>query len=163
MRIDLEKVYFKMSFRFNKRKPEDFGLTVAQEDINCYTDLMDSSLWQKNELYDFGWGNENGFIRLPKLTFDELWYLITNSEIQENKYGAAYIIEQEHPDELLQELLNVFVQQNKYISEGMKDAFNILRLHEPMNRSSIVGKHFSVIEKDFDNWKYVSESVKKLI
>lgn len=163
MEIDLGKMYFKMSFRFDKSSPEDFALIKSHQTDNYYVDVGDNSLWQKKDLYDFGWGNENGFMRFPKLTFDELWYLITNSTIQENKYGGAYIIEENFPDELLKHLLNIFGQQNKCISEGEKEAFKILKLYEPKNRSNIIGKSFSQIDEDFKNWKNVSERVKKIM
>lgn len=160
--IDVNKKYFLISFKFNKSTPEDFGLIQSNKDSSIYIDRVDNSQWIKHESYGFGWGNENGYLRLPKLKFDELWYLLINSTIQENKYGSAYIIEQEYPDELLKVLVNIFTQQHDCIDEKMQEGFKILKLHEPKNRSTIIGKSFEQIYEDSENWKEVSEKVKKL-
>lgn len=101
-------------------------------------------------------------MRLPKLKFDDLWYLLTNSSIQENKYGSAYIIEQEYSEELLEVLMNIFTKQDDCIDEKMIEGFNILNLHKPKNRSTITGKSFRQIDDDFKNWKDISERIKNL-
>ena len=59
---------FMMSMRFNKESPEDFGL-IPSEDSDIYVKPSDNSLWKKRNLYDFGWGKENGFYKLPLPNF----------------------------------------------------------------------------------------------
>lgn len=45
MTIDLNKIYFMMSFRFDKSKPEDFGLVASKDEEDIFIDLKDASLW----------------------------------------------------------------------------------------------------------------------
>lgn len=161
MDVDLNKKHFLISFKFSKCHPKDFGLIQSCFDSNIYINPKDHSQWVKQETYDFGWGNENGFMRLPKLQFEELWYLLTNSKIQENKYGAAYIIEQQFSDELLKLLIEIFSRNSTFPKEII-EAFKILKLHEAKNRSPILGKLIGEIHLDDDNWKYISEKVKKI-
>ena len=66
MQIDYNKKYFLMSFRFDKNKPEDFGLEKSPSNDNIFIDLRDNSEWLKKDLYDFGWGNEYGFYKITK-------------------------------------------------------------------------------------------------
>lgn len=138
MNIDVNKKYFLMSFRFDKTKPEDFGLVRSSYDENLYICKSDNSKWLKCELYDFGWGNEFGFERLPELEFSELIYLLENSKVQENRYGAAYVLEKKYPDDLLNYLLSVFNSKNLLINESLKEIIKILRLDAVKNRSGIL-------------------------
>jgi hypothetical protein len=62
---------FHMSFRFDKTKPEDFGLIYSKHE-NLIIDPKDGSQWIKRHLIDLGWGLEVAFCRLPYPTFDEL-------------------------------------------------------------------------------------------
>ena len=163
MCFDIQKKYFRMSFRFNKNKPEDFGLVKSQLQNDVYIDNSDNSKWIRASLYDFGWGNENGFIRLKKLNFMQLWELLVNSNDQENRYGAAHLLEYEHADDLMNHLLNILNTNNLQLTNSMKEAFKILKLNEVKNRSEVIGKSFSQIEKEFENWKYISQKVNEAL
>ena len=73
-KIDDENIgqkFFRMSYVFNKIKPEDFGL-ISTEQENIFIDLKDSSKWEKRHLIDLGWGLEVAFCKLPYLSFEEL-------------------------------------------------------------------------------------------
>ena len=50
--------FFVMSTRFNKCDASDFGLLRLAEDMALSPN--DGSIWAKTELYNFGWGDENG-------------------------------------------------------------------------------------------------------
>lgn len=162
MTIDLNKSYFMMSFRFDKSKPEDFGLIASNDKENIFIDMKDASLWKKRELYDFGWGREYGFMRLPKLEFDELWALLENSKIQENRYGASDVIIEEYPTELMNHVLELLDIPNK-IDLETKEIFGILKLDQAINRSNIMGKSYKEIQDDFEKWQKISERVTKLM
>lgn len=161
MIIDANKKYFMMSFRFNKTRPEDFDLHPSQQKQDIFVDLKDNSQWIKLDLYNFGWGNEVGFMRLPKLNFEQLWGLLLNSSIEENKYGSAFLIESEYPDELLNFLIELF-NNTSQISKSMKEAFKILKLDEVRNRSGVLGKSYNEIQNDFNKWKVISERIAKI-
>lgn len=161
--IDVNNKYFLLSFRFNKRTPDDFGLVQSKNDTTIFINIDDNSQWVWQESYDFGWGNENGFMRLPELNFEQLWYLLNNSSIQDNIYGSAYIIEQKYPDKLFEVLTNIF-EQNKLITDKtLKEVLKILKLDDARNRSEILGKSITEIEIDFKKWKDLSGKVKVII
>lgn len=161
--IDINKKYFLLSFRFNKSTSDDFGLVQSKEDISIFTNKDDNSQWVRQESYDFGWGNENGFMRLPELNFEQLWYLLNNSAIQDNMYGSAFIIEERYPDKLLEVLKNIFEYNQHVVDESLKKVLKILKLHEARNRSEILGKSFIEIEEDFKKWKDISGKVRDIV
>ena len=133
-----------MSMRFNKEAPEDFGL-IPSEDTDIYIMPSDKSLWKKRNLYDFGWGKENGYYKLPLPQFDDLVNIIMNSECKDNKYGAAAIILDDFNDNLLrkcQEILKDGKNAKKYY-----DFFRILQLDIPINRSFTLGKNNKEISR----------------
>ena len=72
MSINPQKYFFKMSFRFDKCTPEAFGLVLSENSENIYVDKSEGSLWKQQNLYDFGWGAEYGFVRLPEPSFYDL-------------------------------------------------------------------------------------------
>lgn len=159
--LDPNQKYFLMSFRFNKTTPEAFGLIPSDNNDKIYLDSKDNSRWIKMGLYDFGWGSETGFVRLPKLGFNGLWYLLTNSTVEENRYGAAALILSEHSAELLAYLTELF-NSGELINDSLRRALEILKLEEPINRSRIVGKKPHEIEADFQRWNWISEQVLKI-
>ena len=163
MNVDLNKEYFRMSFRFDQSKPEDFGLKVSPNVNGQYIDCIDNSTWEKTELYDYGWGNENGFVMLPKLGFDELWYLLVNSPIKNNRYGAAAIIENQFCDNLLKYLLNMFKSSTFQPNDALKNAFKILKLNEARNRSDIYGKSSIQIAEDCRRWDLIAAKVGEIL
>ena len=71
------------------RNPEAYARTGAPMYKN-------NNNWKIENLCDCGWGNEYGFIRLPEPNFEELWTLLTESKIYENKLGAAELLNQNY-------------------------------------------------------------------
>lgn len=161
--IDINRKYFLLSFRFNKSTSDDFGLVQSKEDTNIFIDKDDNSQWVWQESYDFGWGNENGFMRLPELNFEQVWYLLNNSTIQDNMYGSAFIIEEKYPDKLMEILKSIFEHNQRIVDERQKKVLKILKLNEARNRSEILGKSFIEIEEDFKKWKDISEEVRDVV
>lgn len=150
--------YFMMSFRFNKRSPGDFGLT-RNSDGKTYSFKGDQSLWIQRDLYDFGWGKEYGFMKIPKLDFCHLWELLNISDMEENRYGAAQVILDDYSDDLLDYLIVLLRDQSFKSGRTFEEACKILKLNETRNRSSTLGKSASQIANDFENWKFVSEEI----
>jgi hypothetical protein len=162
-KVNLNEYYFLMSLRFDKSKPEDFGLYQSPINPDVFINEKDKTSWAKRELYDFGWGNENGFVRLPELGFGELIYLMEYSNIQDNRYGAAIEIRRKFSDELLKYLMEILGSSECGISKEMKDVFEILELEQPINRSRILGKSPQEVNDDYEKWKLISNRVKKII
>ena len=160
MSLDLKKLYFRMSFRLNKVTPDEFGLVESGTDTYLYIDKIDGSIWKKKTLYDFGWGNEYGFMRLPELSFDEAWNMLTSSDIQENQYGAASLIDEKYSENLLEKIESIFSTPNFQINERLRNAFKILDLEAGRNRSETQGKSYKEVIDNFNRWKNISEKVK---
>lgn len=152
-----------MSFKFDKDKPEDFGLTKSKEKKDIFICEHDNSEWICVPLYDFGWGNEYGFMRLPMLKFMELWSILENTSIHNNKYGAAAIIENEYADEMLNYLLELTNDPQFSLGDPLKEALKILDLGTIKNRSETLGKTYKEISEEFKNWKLLGERISKLI
>ena len=91
--------YFVMSKRFNKQYAKDFGL--ISNGNNTALDPTDGSLWTKTNLYDFGWEKENGYYKEPLPDFLSLFEITLCSNNDDDTYGAAAIILEKYPDELL--------------------------------------------------------------
>jgi hypothetical protein len=161
--ININERYFLMSFRFDKSSPEEFGLIQSQTIPKVFINVKDGSRWVKRALFDYGWGSENGFVRLPELDFEELIYLIEYSNIKENKYGAAIEIERKFAEELLQFLLELFNKPEYKISNGLRETFEILGLEQCRNRSITLGKHFEEENNDYQKWKLISTKIKEIL
>lgn len=149
--------YFMMSFRFNKQYPQDFGLTKINHDIAF--NPVDNSKWQAKLLYDFGWGKENGYCKLPIPDFTKLLDIILNSENNEDVYGATAIILDMYSEELLdkcEQLINSDIQ-----SKALKKISALFNLENPINRCNIEQKSYEQIRADFERWKKISEAIKK--
>lgn len=150
--------YFVMSSHFNKISAADFGLIYS--DINNAINPVDDSKWVKTELFDFGWGKENGFYKFPLPGFDALIDLVLNSTDKEDIYGAAAIILEKHPDELLCKCETVMKDSSKR-SEFVK-LINIFNLKKTTNRSTIAQKTIDQIQSDYARWSKISEVAKKV-
>lgn len=155
----MEEKLFMLSKRFDKKTPGDFGL-IASKDADIYIRPSDNSLWKRRNLYDFGWGKENGYYKLPLPQFDDLVNIVLNSECKDNKYGAAAIILDEYNDNLLSKCQKIL--KDKRNAKKYCDFFKILHLDVPLNRSSTLGKNYKEISEDFEKWKDISEQVLKI-
>lgn len=150
--------WFVMSIRFDKCQALDFGF--IQIDSERAVNPKDNSLWIKCKLYDFGWGQENGFYRVPLPTFYGLLDLVLYSNSKDDKYGAAAIILEKYAENLLSEC-------EEYINNGsleskFKKLVGVFNLQIPMNRCSIEGKTHDCIKCEYLRWKKISEAANKL-
>jgi hypothetical protein len=163
MNVNIKEKYFMMSFMFNKKKPEDFKLIPVEHTDNTFIHKKYKSLWKQFDLYDFGWGEEYGFVRLPELTFDEIWYLLLNSKIDDNIFGSVAMISKVHFDELYKTLLNIFSNPNYTYSKSLKKAFKLLKLEKRTNKSDVKGKDWLEIDRDYRKWVFISERVEQIL
>jgi len=152
--------HFIIGSRFDRKSPEDFGLT-STEQPDVYLREEDGSLWIPRQLYDFGWGDEDGFYRLPMPKFDELVSIVLKAENVDDKYGAASVIIQDYCDELLDKCLEVFASETEI--DSYLEFFTILKLDRSVNRSQVIGKSCIDIEKDLTAWNEVATRIADLL
>ena len=144
--------HFLMSTRFNKQKPSDFGLEYVD---GKYVSVKDGTEWVPCQLYDYGWGKENGFYKKPLATFSDLIRLIFDSSDDEDLHGAAAIIEDVYPNELKIYLLDLMNQQ---ISRKTKRRVCILfKLDFPINKTYNNEYSFEQNNYEYQQWKKISE------
>lgn len=150
--------YFVMSVRFNKCNALDFGL--VPKDAGTAIDPNDNSVWVKTELYDFGWGKENGFYKTPLPGFDMLLELALHSEDRDDMYGAAAVILENYADELLcqcEEMMDDPLRKKEF-----RRLAELFRLAEPLNRYSIAQKTSEKIKSDHSRWKKIAQAASKI-
>ena len=150
--------FFAMSIRFNKSNAPDFGLVAL--DANTAVNPADRSLWKKANLYDFGWGKENGYCKLPPLDFDSLLHLVLNSADREDIYGAASVILDCHADELLLECEKIMYNSAK--KEDFAKMARVFRLTVALNRSPTAKKSYRQMRSDYQRWKQVAMAASEL-
>ena len=142
-----------ISKRFNKQTPSDFGLIKADEE-DCAINPNDNSRWMRCSSYDLGWGNEIGYYRVPLPCFSELLQILIESNDFDDIYGAAAIIIEKYPNDLLRYCEELFTPPvNK---DSAKKLIKVLHLDQCINRSPIQGKTFEEITHDFTRWQEVS-------
>ncbi len=144
--------YFLMSNRFNKQSPSDFGLEYVN---GKFVSLKDGSEWEQCQLYDYGWGKENGYYKKPLGSFDELIEIVLDVIDDEDSYGAASIIEDMYPHELKQFLLDLIHHQP---SRKIKNRLcNLFKLNFSINRTFNKDYSFEKNENEYQEWKKISE------
>lgn len=151
--------FFVMSTRFNKCDASDFGLLPLAEDMAASPN--DGSIWVKTELYNFGWGDENGYYRYPMPSFEKLFHLVLNSADEEDIYGAASVILKRYPDELLKQC--EAIAENRGGSDDFGKLVKVFRLDSPVNRSPVLRKTYAQIQQDSRRWReiaYLAKGVK---
>lgn len=156
---------FLMSIRFNKQSPDDFGLTFKD---GKFIRIADNTEWVPSSLYDFGWGKEKGFYKIPLGSFDELMSLVLNDSDTEDSYGAAAIILELYPLELKKYLLEYMNQKVSF-----KDSFKrkklskklaqIFRLHMGVNLTMNIGMSSGQIDKEYADWNSIALFFKKFV
>lgn len=148
--------FFVMSTRFNKCDASDFGLLPLAEDVA--TSPNDGSIWVKTELYNFGWGDENGYYRYPMPSFEKLFHLVLNSADEEDIYGAASVILKRYPDELLKQC--EAIAENRGRTDDFGKLVKVFRLDSPVNRSPVLRKTYAQIQQDSRRWREIADLAK---
>jgi hypothetical protein len=150
--------YFVMSMRFNKHNASDFGLVSI--DMNTATNPNDNSTWIKTNLYDFGWGKENGYYKKPLPDYPCLFEMTLHSKNQDDAYGAAAIILEQYPEELLIQCEQLMTDNTR--KKEFKKIIEIFKLNKEMNRSPVLQKSYAQVQNDFERWKKVSNIANKI-
>lgn len=116
--MECEKAYFYLTKNFTPNYAADFD--HVENDI--YRHKASGWLYKKRLLFDFGWGQESGYVCYPEPTFEELITLIEyipprikrnpfalfskklrqlNTMCYDNAWGAISVIMQDHVDEMI--------------------------------------------------------------
>ena len=147
--------FFMMSKRFNKQSAQDFGLIDLSNGFA--KNLLDGSVWQKTKLFDYGWGQENGYCKIPLPDYPELFSIVLSENDEEDVYGAAAIIERDYPEKLLEQCENMIKDSTR--KKDLKKISRVFQLDYPINRCPIIGKSHSDIMSDSERWKKISEFI----
>ena len=147
--------YFLMSTLFNKETAADFGL--VEKDGRFFRE-SDNSEWVKCQLYDYGWGDENGFYKLPLGDFYELINIVLTGE-KEDSFGAAAIIMDRYNDELKVFLIELMDKNPS--NKSKKLLFDTFKLKWGTNRTAKNGMYIQEIEKEASDWEKIKEFYSK--
>lgn len=147
---------FMMSKKFNKQSYSDFDL---YEMDGKYFRKIDGSEWIPCLLYDFGWGKENGFYKVPLGNFADLIKIVLDNSDDEDSYAAAAIIMDYYVFELKTYLLDLISTYNKNVDYGR--LCSIFKLEIPLNRTIKEGMNFQNVDKEYSDWKKISQCFNK--
>jgi hypothetical protein len=158
--INPKEKYFLASFRYSKKKPSDFGLKIVNGE-DYYID-KNNNKWKNEYLWDNGWGNEYGFVRIPELNFDQLWILLVESDIENNKLGAAELLNRDYPFELREKLKKIF-QKTKVFDRNMTKRLELLEvLTNVSNHSKVHKVSPEKVNADYQEWKNLKSDFDRL-
>lgn len=180
------KRYFYITIHFSP----DYERTVFlkyQDDL--YINTETGEIYRKRLLYDFGWGQENGFELIPQLSFDELielierprvlpqknfWQKLSKEEIQQadiwrsNLYGAVAVIMQDHVEELIG-FLSTKIDTNYFSNSSIRENFKCFSFDSQRTRAEgkipggVLTRSYENILKDYLQWQRISSKVIKQV
>ena len=146
--------YFLMSTRFNKQSPQDFGLMSVN---GKFIRADDRTEWISCQLFDLGWGEENGFYKVPLGSFEELMRLVLCDDDLEDSYGAAAMILKQYTVELKAYLLDITEQKAKFKDRKKLRKLNqLFNLQSGSNLTCQVGMPFGEMAKEHNDWKQIA-------
>jgi len=145
--------HFLMSFRFNKQRPQDFGLIYKD---GKFIRENDDTEWIPCQLFDLGWGEENGFYKVPLGTFDQLMQLVLCGDDLEDSYGAAAMIQSVYPKELKLYLLNLICQKKLQDRNKLRKLNQFFQLHRGINLTFQTGISMAEVDKENADWQKIA-------
>lgn len=172
--IDIHANYFYMPFGPAILDPKEVGLKRTSF-TDIYVDKDTGIKWRKCLLFNTGWGQPEGFEKLPELKFNDLIKLALQSnhetttlsvrDEESNKYGAIAVIMERHISELIK-----FLQKNL----GNKELFhNELYRHnltlfcfdakEAKTNGGVGMKSYEDMLNQHTKWHQISEKVKEQV
>ena len=149
--------YFLVSMRYNRKNLEDYGLVYKD---GKYIRPEDNTEWCER-MFDFGWGDELGFYKIPLGSFDELMTLVLNGVDAEDSYAAAAIILEDFPLELKKYLLEYMNQKVSF-----RDSFKRKKLSKKLthffylergnNLTAKEGMSTEQINNEYKDWRNIA-------
>ncbi len=150
--------YFKMSRHFDKQTPEEFGLVYF--DKHSAIDPKDSSIWLSKSMFDYGWGKENGYVKTPIPDFEALYKIMLNGTNDEDIYGAASVLLELYPEELLVKCEEM--TDNPALEDDLLRVDHIIELSTPVNRCSTIGKTITELYSDYQRWRKIASYISNI-
>lgn len=164
----------------------DYSKTFMHTENDIYTNVLTGEQFRKRLLYDFGWGQEPGFERIPSLTFYELIELVENSVVttkkrrlfakrsqeemrhndvsRSNLFGAISVIMQDHVEELIDFLAGKV--KTDYFSDPvirenyMMFSFSTDKMREiGLFPGGILTKSYEEVLNEHEQWRTISRTV----
>ena len=146
--------HFLMSCRFNKQSPQDFGLLHKN---GKFFRENDGTEWKQCQLFDLGWGEENGYYKVPLAPFEELMRLVLCGNDLEDSYGAAAMIQKVYPTELKEHLLKLMCQKMTFLDRKKREKLNhFFHLHRGVNLTFKIGMSIAEMEKESADWQKIA-------
>ncbi len=138
---------FMMSYKHDKTTPENFGLV---ERDGRYFSKKDNSEWIKHPMFDYGYGPEDGFYKLPLGSFNDLISFIEgNYKKEDQSLCAAIMMMEMNPSEVKKYLLKVIKNNlnsdyKKFLSYAfVVDAFS----------------NKSILEDEYEEWEHIGRGL----
>lgn len=134
---------FMMSYKHDKTTPEDFGLV---ERDGRYFSKKDNSEWIKHPMFDYGYGPEDGFYKLPLGSFNDLVSFIEgNYKKEDQSLCAAVMMMEMNPSEVKKYLLKVI--KNNINSDYRKFLSYAFVLDAFSNKN--------ILEDEYKEWEHI--------
>lgn len=177
--MDSAEKQFYVTMNFMPRYEEEF--TCIDGDV--FRNNSSGMLFRKRLLYDFGWGQEYGFEKLPELYFEKLIKLVeqsvviiknskkyTSEEIRNNRvnqsnlFGAVSVIMQDHVEELIEFLTNK-IETDYFSCADIRKSFIWFSFSSSKMREigQIPGgnltKSYEEVLNEYAQWRKISEKV----
>lgn len=176
------KRYFYITIHFS---PDYEGKIFSKQQDGLYINAETGELYRKRLLYDFGWGQENGFELMPQLSFDELiqlveepvvlpqkkfWQKYTKEEMRQadiwrsNLYGAVAAIMQDYTDEFV-EFLSKKVDTDYFSNPSIRDNFKCFSFSSKKAREEgkipggVLTRSYEDILRDYPQWEQISSKI----
>lgn len=164
----------------------DYEETVfSKHHDDIYVNTETGDIYRKRLLYDFGWGQENGFELMPQLAFEELiklvecpmvqpkkkfWQKYTKEDIQQNDiwrsnlYGAVAVIMQDYVKEFIAFLTDM-VDTDYFSNPSIRDNFKSFSFSSKKTRaegkipSGVLAQSYEDIFENYPQWERISSKV----
>lgn len=176
------KRFFYVTMHFS---PNYVGTILLKQQDGKYINTETGEFYIKRRLYDFGWGQEEGFELLPLLSFEELITLIeytitpfkknifgkyNKHGIQQyniwfsNLYGAVAVIMQDYVEDFI-EFLSAKIVTDYFNNPSLRKNYKCFSFdtektrEEGMFPGGILSRSYEDILNDYPKWREISSKV----
>lgn len=176
------KRYFYITIHFS---PDYEGTLFSKSQADLYINTETGETYRKRPLYDFGWGQENGFELMPQLPFDALirlveqppvlaqkkpWRKYTKEEIRQadvwrsNLYGAVAVIMQDYTEELIA-FLSAKIDTDYFSNPGIRENFRCFSFDSQKAKAEgklpggVLTRSYEEILREYPQWERISTRV----
>lgn len=164
-----ENNYYLITIKFYP----DYEKNILKKiDDNTYKYLKTGDIYKKRLMYDWGWGQEYGYERLPKLSFLENIKIVENykgkifnySRNHMNFIGAISIIIQDYVEELII-FLEEKIKTDYFFNKRIKQNFQWFSLSAEKTREKgripggIMYQSYEEILNQYPKWLSISNEV----